>query len=49
MIEVLAITKPNLICEFGILLSEGAAILMAMGKSVVGLSIYFCDNLKSFG
>lgn len=41
--------KANLIRGFGILLSEGAAIVKEMGKSVVGLSIYlFCDNLKSF-
>lgn len=40
MIEVPAITKANLMCGFGILLSDGAANLKEMGQSVVGLSIY---------
>lgn len=49
MMEVLAITKASVICGFGILLSEGVAILKEMRKSVIGLSIYLlCENLISF-
>lgn len=39
--------KANLIHGFGILLSEGAAIVKEMGKSVVGLSICFVIILKA--